>query len=147
MLGGRQRSESSDGQTVGQASRDLGGTKDRRRVRPVHELGVGPAVRRCTDAAGVVELRTHAATLAPAQHLGSFHEEGPALVERDLERREVHHGRVGFHLAEVRIHRRVEGQARTEPHLEVGADPAVELRLRSERVVFIHEFPAGHARV
>ena len=106
-------------------------------------------MRRRSDAARVVELRTHAAPVlaAPTQHLGAFHEEGPPLVERDFERRQIDHRRVGFHLAEVRVHRRVEGEARAETHLEVRADPAIELRLPAEWIVVIHELPARHPRV
>ena len=64
----------------------------------------------------------------------SFDEEGAALGEELLERREVHERRVDIHLAEVRIDRAVEREVRGDPVLQVEPGPAEVVRPPVERI-------------
>jgi hypothetical protein len=62
---------------------------------------------------------------------------GPLLRKTRLEGGQVHFGRIGFDLAEVRVQRRFERQVRAQPHLDVGADASLEVLAVVERVAGI----------
>ena len=93
----------------------LGGTADPSGV----EEGIRPDI-------GAPSL--HVAATAGGVHselveAGPFDEEGSLLREVDLEGREVDEGRVGFDLAEVRVHGQVEGEVGGQAVLDV--DPHI----------------------
>src|SRR5687767_7880200 len=73
-------------------------------------------------------------TKSPDAKPRAFGEEGPALVEEGLERREVHFGGIRLDLTEVGVHRRVEREVGSEPHLEVGAGAHRHVAAVAERI-------------
>ena len=118
VLPSRHCGQGADTQPMAEPAGDLGGAQDGRVQRLVDEVALGAAPRRPADPAGVEEV------LAPAaQQVAAFGEEWPTLVEEGLEPAEIHLGRVRFHLPEVGVHGRIQGQVGAQPQLEVGAGP------------------------
>ena len=83
-------------------------------------------LRRATDATCIKKagriVVVEVARLPEGETVGVLEEERTSLGEEDLERREVHDGRIGFDLAEVRVDGRGERKRQRELHAEVAAD-------------------------
>ena len=95
---------------------------------------VGRALRRAADAARIEQARAVAvvAVHVEAERAGALDEERPPLGEERLEGIEIDDGRIGFDLAEVRIRRRGQREARRHRVLQVEADRAAGIgRIRS----------------
>src|SRR5690606_26040893 len=126
--------------------RHLRRADDRRRVRHVrvNRLRGQITLRTPADPARVQEVRVHSATLAEAEDLISFGEEGALLVEARLEGGEVQVGGVHLDLAEVRVHRRVQRDVGAEPVLQVEPQVAAEVPAVVIGVREVHRFIEGH---
>ncbi len=110
---------------------DLGRGVDAHAIRHADVVGgAGRALGRAPDAAGIEEVRAgeveihvvRGAAPTEAERVRALDEERPLLVEERFDVREIHHRRIHFHLAEVRVEGRVEGQVGTEAELEVGSE-------------------------
>ena len=110
-------------------SRDLGRAQNRRVLGAVDKIAARIAARPRADAAGVEVARPVA-----AQQLAALGEERPLLLEKHLECREIHDRGIGFDLPEVGVHRAVERDVGTEPHLQIGADATAEICAAVERI-------------
>ena len=110
------RVDHADGDAIREPAGELGGAGD------MGECGIvrrRPELRRAADAARVEDPLAGAAAAIQA---GSLLEERPALIEPDLECRQVEHRGIGLHLSEIRVHGGVEGEVRREPGLHVEPD-------------------------
>ena len=114
---------------AGKPARDLGCAQDGRVLGTVDEVAARVARWTRANPPGIEVARPVA-----AQQLVALGEEGPALVEEDLERREVDDRRIGLDLAEVGVDGAVERNVGTETHLEVRAGAGREIGAAVERV-------------
>ena len=118
--------EHADREAVGEATGELGRRGDRRRRRAGRVAVVVGELRAAADAARVEQPRAAAVDVAAVgvelEDPRALEEERPALAVEGLERGQIELRRIGFHLAEVGVDRRVERQVRREPDLEIGAD-------------------------
>ena len=101
------------------------------RIHDVAAAGIGRATGRASDPARIEDRAVVALELVGAR---SLDEERAPLVEEGLERRQVHFGGIGFHLAEVRIDRAGERQRLRDRVLQVEADRAAGVRRLEQRV-------------
>src|SRR2546430_16689136 len=99
---------------AGKPARDLGCAQDGRVLGTVLEVAARVARWTRPNPPGIEVARPVA-----AQQLVALGEEGPALVEEDLERREVDDRRIGLDLAEVGVDGAVQSNVGTETHLEI----------------------------
>ena len=123
----RGRVEQTKGKAVRGASSELRRRRDRRRRRRARVTVLTAQRRRAADAARVEQTLIGAAIdddVAVELELVQprpLDEEGALLGVEGLERREVEDGRVGFDLAEVGIHRRIERDVGCDAEFQIGA--------------------------
>ena len=139
-LARRHRRERAQRHPRGEPPGELRGAEDGAVPRIIHEVSAHRAARRAADAPRVEVARPVA-----AQQLSPLGEEGPLLVEEDLERREIHDRGIGFDLPEVRVHGAVEREVRPESHLHVRARPGAEVLAVVEGVRRLR--PPGQSRI
>ncbi|CAN5207732.1 hypothetical protein BH18GEM1_BH18GEM1_17320 [soil metagenome] len=129
LLFARHRVQDPDRPSARGAPRDLGRTQNRRLDRRVRVAAteIHRALRRAPDPSRVEERLVVPVPHAEAivEDLGPFDEERPPLLEERLERRQVDLRRIGLDLAEVGVDRRIHGEVRRQPVLEV--EPARKL--------------------
>ena len=108
-------------------------------VRVLVVSGVGRALRRAADAPRVEQARAVpvVAVHVEAERAGALDEERPPLREECFEGVEVDDGRVGLDLAEVRIGRGRQGEARGHRVLQVEAHRGARIRRMRQRVAFL----------
>src|SRR5690606_13179131 len=115
--------EQPDGQPTTQSPADLGGAEYGGGAGAPLVAVTTAQLRRAADASGVEEARAAGVDVvalhAIGENTGALHEERTPFVEALLESREVEHGRIRLHLAEVRVDGRVHGDVGRQPVLEV----------------------------
>src|SRR6266540_2286002 len=121
--------DGTDREATGQAARDLGGPQDATGI-------VADPARVEQPLAGTVhDIAVH----TKIENARSFDEErAPLLIER-LEGREIDDGRVGFDLAEIGVHGRIDGDVRCDAVLDVRTAVVLLVALESRgRLVLQH---------
>ncbi len=133
----RHRIEQPDRPPVCRLPRQLGRADDRRVLWRVYVAapGIGDSLRLPSDTPRVEQLfDTVAAAQTEVENVRSLEKERSFLLEERLKSRKVDHRGIGLDLAEVRIDGEVECEAVGQPVLDVGAQAAVEVTARLERV-------------
>ena len=123
----RGREQGTDRESRARAPSELRGTEDRAGARLVDEITRRREMRSPADAPRVEVVRS----LDP-QQLRPLGEERSPLLDDRLERREIHFGRIGLHLPEIGVDRRVHREVR--PNAELGVDTNARLGRVAERI-------------
>ncbi len=134
LLGG-DRDQGADGEAARRATGEFAGRQDRCVPGIVGVFSVHAAAWSSPDASRIEQAFR-------LQQLLALHEEGTPLREKRGKRGQVHLRRIRLDLAEVRVERRVQCQARPDAHLEIGAGPAVELASTRKRIVGVDQATA-----
>ena len=125
-----------------QSAGELGCTKDRGGGGNIG-LGIADQPRQLRRPPNPTRVEHPRRITVEAENATAFEKEGPLLGEKGLERGEIQLRRIGFHLAEVRVHGCVESQVRRDAVFQIAADrlllgPREPVRLRYARILGHH---------
>ncbi len=132
LLASGDGAEQAEAETAGRLAGHFRGADDGRGVGDLHGTAVRrrcESLRRPADPPGVEHLPSRHVTVEQPR---AFDEERSLFWKVGLERGQVDVGRIGLHLAEVRVDRQVQREVGGQPVLQV--EPGVELRLAAGRV-------------
>src|SRR5438105_1663556 len=122
--------EDTDGKPAIGFPRDFYRAGDSRLLRLAYEQcrRIGADFRRATNAPRIKQNFVCTFVDGEGEQAAVLHKERPSFLKGRLGTRDVDFGRIGFHLAEIRMHRQIESQAIAESELGVETSAAIERR-------------------